>query len=363
MSDSEDYPPDFDIPLNQQLNIDGFIFVAERVVGRGSFGIVYLIKSPEFQQPLALKIVLQDRRYKNRELQILQRLRHPNTTILRKGFFQPSSTNADDQILYIVMDYYPETIHSLYKQYARLKQHVPLVIVRLTLYQLARSLAYLHAQHITHRDIKPTNVLFDPGSLTCVLCDFGSAKQLQPNEPNVAYICSRYYRAPELVLGSTIYDQKIDIWSFGCIMAEILLGQPLFPGESSVDQFVEIVKVLGAPSQDEFTAMNASLQNVRFKDVKPYGLQKVFRSKAHADAVDLMEKCLQFDPKKRPEAIQIIGHPFFDQLRKLPENLPGGEPVPELFDFTEEEIQAAGEGIVKLMKTREIEKVQMDEDY
>ena len=260
MSDSEDYPPDFDLPLNKQITVDGFSFTPERVVGRGSFGIVYLIKSPEYPQPLALKIVLQDRRYKNREYQILQKLKHPNTTILRRGFFQPASTSPDDQILFIIMDYYPETIHSLYKQYSRLKQHVPLIFVRLVTYQLARALAYLHAQNIMHRDIKPTNVLFDPQSLKSVLCDFGSAKQLIQGEPNVAYICSRYYRAPELVLGSTIYDSKIDIWSFGCILGEILLGQPLFPGESSVDQFVEIVKILGSPTSEEFVAMNASLQ-------------------------------------------------------------------------------------------------------
>lgn len=74
------------------------------------------------------------------------------------------------------MDYYPETLHSLYKQYSRLKQHVPLVYVRLSMYQLARALAYLHYFNIAHRDIKPTNVLFDPGSLRAVLCDFGSAK-------------------------------------------------------------------------------------------------------------------------------------------------------------------------------------------
>ena len=92
------------------------------------------------------------------------------------------------------------------------------------MYQLARALVQLHALGIAHRDIKPTNVLFDPGSLRAALCDFGSAKQLVVGEPNVAYICSRYYRAPELVLGSTVYGQKIDIWSYGCILAEILLG-------------------------------------------------------------------------------------------------------------------------------------------
>jgi serine/threonine protein kinase len=76
------------------------------------------------------------------------------------------------------------------------------------------------------------------------LCDFGSAKVLVKGEPNISYICSRYYRAPELIFGATEYTTAIDIWSMGCVMAELLLGQPLFPGESAVDQLVEIIKVL-----------------------------------------------------------------------------------------------------------------------
>lgn len=163
------------------------------------------------------------------------------------------------------------------------------------------------------------------------------------------------------MLGSTIYDCKIDIWSYGCILAEILLGQPLFPGESSVDQFVEIVKILGSPTADEFQKMNASLTQVRFKDVKSYGLQKVFRSKAHADAVDLLEKCLQYDPAKRPSAIDILLHPFFDPLRKLDGKLPGGEPIPDLFDFTREERELAGAKVSRLVHQETGEGVQMDE--
>ena len=88
-------------------------------------------------------------------------------------------------------------------------------------------------------------------------CDFGSAKQLNPREPNVSYICSRYYRAPELVFESTNYTVAIDVWSVGAVMGELLLGAPLFPGDSSVDQLIEIIKVLGSPTKAEIFAMKS----------------------------------------------------------------------------------------------------------
>jgi glycogen synthase kinase 3 beta len=90
----------------------------------------------------------------------------------------------------------------------------------------------------------------DPSSHILKLCDFGSAKKIQKGESNVSYICSRYYRAPELIFGATDYSAAIDVWSTGCVIAELLLGQPLFPGESGVDQLVEIIKVLGTPTRE-----------------------------------------------------------------------------------------------------------------
>ena len=96
-----------------------------------------------------------------------------------------------------------------------MKQPVPILLVKLYTYQMFRSLAYIHAKGICHRDIKPQNLLVDPSPHILKLCDFGSAKKLVKGEPNVSYICSRYYRAPELIFGATDYTPSIDIWSTG----------------------------------------------------------------------------------------------------------------------------------------------------
>lgn len=103
-----------------------------------------------------------------------------------------------------------------------------------------------------------------------------SAKVLVAGEPNVSYICSRYYRAPELIFGATNYTSSIDIWSSGCVMAELMLCQPLFPGESGIDQLVEIIKVLGTPTKEQLLAMNPNYTEHRFPQIKPHPFSKVW---------------------------------------------------------------------------------------
>lgn len=128
---------------------------------------------------------------------------------------------------------------------------------------------------ICHRDIKPQNILVDPNNYALKICDFGSAKRLVKGEPNVAYICSRYYRAPELIFGATDYSTAIDVWSIGCVIAEMLLGEPLFPGESATDQLVEIIKILGTPSAEQIKIMNPQHQEFKFPQIKSHPWNKV----------------------------------------------------------------------------------------
>jgi glycogen synthase kinase 3 beta len=155
-------------------------------------------------------------------------------------------------------------------------------------------------------------------------------------EPNVAYICSRYYRAPELVFGSTNYTTAIDIWSTGCVMAELMLGQPLFPGESSVDQLIEIIKVLGTPTKEQLFAMNPNYTEYKFPQIKASTWSKVFRNRPTTpEALDLLSKLIEYVPTNRLTAIEAMAHPFFDELRKPETRMLDGKELPPLFNFTD----------------------------
>lgn len=177
----------------------------------------------ETGEVVAIKKVYQDKRYKNRELQIMRELFHTNVITLRHAFYTQGE-KQDEIYLNVVMDYMPDTVYRVLKQYQKMKQAVPILLVKLYIYQCFRAIAYLHALGICHRDIKPQNLLVDSANHALKVCDFGSAKRLLKGEVNVSYICSRYYRAPELIFGATEYTNAIDVWSVGCVMAELLLG-------------------------------------------------------------------------------------------------------------------------------------------
>ncbi|CEM23980.1 unnamed protein product [Vitrella brassicaformis CCMP3155] len=313
-----------------------FTYNAERVIGNGSFGIVYQAQVVETQETVAIKKVFQDKRYKNRELQIMRELRHPNVVQLHNAFH--TTGDKDELFLNVVMEYLSDTAYRMMKHYAKLKQTMPILYVKLYVYQMARALAYLHAKGICHRDIKPQNLLVDGKTQVLKLCDFGSAKRLVSGEPNVAYICSRYYRAPELIFGATDYTTAIDIWSMGCVMAEMILGQPLFPGESGVDQLVEIIKVLGTPSREQLMAMNPNYTEFKFPQIKPHPWNKVFRPRTSVEALDLVNALLQYDPTARLKPMKILCHEFFDELRDPNTRLPNSRSLPPLFNFTQEEL-------------------------
>lgn len=125
-------------------------------------------------------------------------------------FWDRDQTLKKDEVyLNLVLEYVPETVYRASRHYAKLKQPMPMLQIKLYMYQLLRSLAYIHSVGICHRDIKPQNLLLNPATGVLKLCDFGSAKILVAGEPNVSYICSRYYRAPELIFGATNYTTNI----------------------------------------------------------------------------------------------------------------------------------------------------------
>ena len=194
-------------------------------------------------------------------------------------------------------------------------------------------------QGICHRDIKPQNLLLDPESGILKLCDFGSAKHLVRGEPNVSYICSRYYRAPELIFGATDYTTNIDVWSAGCVFAELMLGQPIFPGDSGVDQLVEIIKVLGTPTREQIKEMNPNYTEFKFPQIKAHPWQKVFRARTSPEAIDLVSRLLEYTPSARITPLQACAHTYFDELREPNTKLPNGRDLPPLFNFTEDELR------------------------
>jgi len=317
-------------------------YSAERVIGNGSFGIVYQAIVNETKKTVAIKKVLQDRRYKNRELNIMKIVKHPNVVTMIDCFFSQGS-RSKDVYLHIVMEYIPETVYQTIRRHARASQCIPYPHIKRYAYQICRAVAYVHSLGICHRDIKPQNLLLNPQTHTVKLCDFGSAKILQKGLSNVAYICSRYYRAPELVFESVYYTCAIDTWSLGCVVGELLLGTPLFQGGSGVDQLVEIIKVLGAPSRSDILAMNPNYTQFAFPPVKPMPWKEVFvgvtykNAPVPASALDLIKKMLVFQPLKRIDPLDALGHDFFTTIRTSNPKLPNDRKLPPLFNFTAKE--------------------------
>ncbi|KAJ1559168.1 regulator of ime2 [Cladochytrium tenue] len=297
-------------------------YTNSKVIGNGSFGVVFYARILNTGEQVAIKKVLQDRRFKNRELQIMRVVSHRNVCDLR-AFFYSNGDKRDEVFLNLVLEFVPETVYRALRHYTKARQSMPMLTVKLYMFQMLRSLAYIHALGICHRDIKPQNLLLDSHTGVLKLCDFGSAKVLAPGEANVSYICSRYYRAPELIFGSTQYNFAL-----------------LFSGESGVDQLVEIIKVLGTPTLEQIRAMNPHYSEYKFPQIRASPWAKVFRARpaVTAEAIDVLAGFLVYDPAQRRGALEALALPFFDELREPGTRMPSGRELPPLFDFSEMEL-------------------------
>jgi glycogen synthase kinase 3 beta len=327
-------------------------FPQNNEIGRGAFGKVLLAVVKGTGEKVAIKKVFQDRRYKNRELPIMLELHHPNIVELKSYFCTKADKGSDDEFfLNCIMEYVPLTLSDLITKNRKNKTKFDNILLKLYSFQMLKCIGYLHSLGICHRDIKPNNILIDPADYTLKLCDFGCAKHLVKTESNIAYICSRFFRPPELVIGAQYYTTQVDVWSIGCVIAELVLSKPLFPGKSATDQFLEIMKVLGTPTSEQMKIMNKkSKGNSKLPKINPVPWKDVFKGKTDDELyIDLVSKLLVYEPAKRLKPYEALLHPYFDELKQKVVKLPENKSLPKhLFEFKQCEIDFDKESITKL---------------
>lgn len=240
-----------------------------------------------------------------REIAILKELQHPNVV---------SFTNVvhSDNNLYLVFEYlnqdlkrYMDSVKSLSPQ--RIKSY---------LYQLINGIAFCHSHRVLHRDLKPQNLLIDnKGSLK--LADFGLARAFGiPVRHYTHEVVTLWYRAPEILLGARKYSTPVDVWSIGCIFAEMIMRAPLFPGDSEIDQLYKIFRALGTPNEAMWEGV--TLLSEYMPEFPRWPQRSIGERVKHLDphGLDLLSKMLIYNPARRITAQTALLHPYFNDIDK-----------------------------------------------
>ncbi|XP_053569075.1 serine/threonine-protein kinase MAK isoform X2 [Bombina bombina] len=281
-------------------------YTTTKQLGDGTYGSVLMGRSNESGELVAIKRMKRkfyswDECMNLREVKSLQKLNHANVVKLKEVI------RENDQ-LYFVFEYMKENLYQLMKDRNKL---FPESVIRNIMYQILQGLAFIHKHGFFHRDMKPENLLC-MGPELIKIADFGLVRELRSQPPYTDYVSTRWYRAPEVLLRSSVYSSPIDIWAVGSIMAELYTLRPLFPGTSEVDEIFKICQVLGTPKKSDWPEgyQLASAMNFRFPQCIPINLKTLIPN-ASEEALTLMRDMLQWDPKKRPTASQALRYPYF----------------------------------------------------
>jgi len=223
----------------------------------------------------------------------------------------------NDKDIYLIFEYMETDLHTVIRANILEDVHKEFII-----YQTLKALKYIHSAGIIHRDLKPSNILIN-SDVNIKICDFGLARSLLLGKEGslpvlTDYVATRWYRAPEILLGSTKYSKAADVWSVGCILAELLLGKAVFPGTSTLNQLNKVLEITGKPSKEDISALQSDLANTMLEtipSIKTKNLKNMFKN-ASNNALDLLTKMLQFNPNKRITIDEALEHPFVEAFHQ-----------------------------------------------
>ncbi|XP_003790125.1 cyclin-dependent kinase-like 2 isoform X2 [Otolemur garnettii] len=279
------------------------------LVGEGSYGMVMKCRNKDSGRIVAIKKFLEsddDKMVKKiamREIKLLKQLRHENLVNLLE-------VCKKKKRWYLVFEFVDHTVLDDLELFSN---GLDYQVVRKYLFQIINGIGFCHSHNIIHRDIKPENILVSQSGVV-KLCDFGFARTLAaPGEVYTDYVATRWYRAPELLVGDVKYGKAVDVWAIGCLVTEMLMGEPLFPGDSDIDQLYHIMMCLGnlIPRHQELFYKNPVFAGVRLPEIKEtVPLEKRY-PKLPEVVIDLAKKCLHTDPDKRPFCAELLHHDFF----------------------------------------------------
>lgn len=279
------------------------------LVGEGSYGMVMKCRNKDSGRIVAIKKFLEsddDKMVKKiamREIKLLKQLRHENLVNLLE-------VCKKKKRWYLVFEFVD---HTILDDLELFPNGLDCQLVQKYLFQIINGIGFCHSHNIIHRDIKPENILVSQSGVV-KLCDFGFARTLAaPGEVYTDYVATRWYRAPELLVGDVKYGKAVDVWAIGCLVTEMLMGEPLFPGDSDIDQLYHIMMCLGnlIPRHQELFYKNPVFAGVRLPEIKETEpLERRYPNLSEV-VIDLAKKCLHIDPDRRPFCAELLHHDFF----------------------------------------------------